>query len=107
MQRRNILKITLCHLLICLSLAVLVFGCIIGEKSGNSTVIIFSVILFAVALAAIVYIDYSLGKYECKACGRKFSPSFSEYFFAPHIFSKRKLKCPECGEKGYFKRNIE
>ena len=39
--------------------------------------------------------------YICPECHHIFKPSFKEMFFANHTPKTRKLKCPNCGHKGF------
>lgn len=58
----------------------------------------------SIALAtAIVAVDYKTSKWKCRFCGEEFKAPFGEYFFAAHTPTRRKLMCPICGNKGYFK----
>ncbi|MBQ8849422.1 MAG: helix-turn-helix domain-containing protein [Clostridia bacterium] len=51
-------------------------------------------------------LEMSAGTYECKHCGTRFVPTFGAYLAGPHTLTRRYLKCPECGKKGYFKRRL-
>ena len=44
--------------------------------------------------------------FTCPKCGAKQIPSFWEWFFVPHIFSTRYLKCqnPECKKHSWMRR---
>ena len=52
---------------------------------------------------AIVAVDYKTSKWKCRYCESEFKAPFAEYFFAAHTPTRRKLMCPVCGNKGYFK----
>ena len=52
---------------------------------------------------AIVAVDYKNSKWNCHYCGEKFKAPFSDYFFAAHTPTRRRLNCPTCGNKGFFK----
>lgn len=51
-------------------------------------------------------LEMSAGTYECKHCGTRFVPTFGAYLAGPHTLTRRYLKCPKCGKKGYFKRRL-
>ena len=58
----------------------------------------------AIAVAgAIAAVDYKTSKWKCRYCESEFKAPFAEYFFAAHTPTRRKLMCPICGNKGYFK----
>ena len=42
--------------------------------------------------------------FTCKHCGEKHVPSFYAWFFVPHIFSSRLLRCPRCHKISYMRR---
>lgn len=39
--------------------------------------------------------------YVCPKCNHIFKPSFKEMFWANHTPTTRKLRCPDCGHKGF------
>ena len=44
------------------------------------------------------------GAFECPHCNNRFVPTTKEYVFSVHTISKRKLKCPKCGEYSYCRK---
>lgn len=71
-----------------------------NEKMGLSVGLGIS----AIAVASVLTIrDYKNSEWECNECGEKFKSTFMNYCLAPHTLKKRKLECPFCGNKGYFK----
>ena len=44
---------------------------------------------------------YKSTKYICPECNAVFRPKFKNFFFSKHTSKTRKLKCEECGHKGY------
>ena len=79
---------------------------LVSSSVGFFLTFISMVLLFAVVVVA-VKVDYSVGSYVCTKCGNKFNPTFNAYLFAPHIFSSRCLKCPECKNKSWCKKIIK
>ena len=57
-------------------------------------------------LAVIGLLDWSAGTYECPHCGKRFVPTFKQYFLGPHTLTKRSLKCPHCGKRSYCNRRL-
>lgn len=67
-------------------------------------VIATTVIAGGIAVAAVL--DMSAGSFECGKCGMRFVPTPAAYIAGPHTITKRKLKCPGCGEATYCKRRL-
>lgn len=59
--------------------------------------------MIAVIIAGVLISAYYFNsvKYICPHCHTVFKPKFKEAFFAFHTPKARKLKCPNCGHKGY------
>lgn len=59
--------------------------------------------MIAVIIAGVLISTYYFNsvKYICPHCHTVFKPKFKEAFFAFHTPKARKLKCPNCGHKGY------
>ena len=84
----------------------IVSGAIIMEKMMPLGIVLM-VSGFALMIACCVVglnIEHKAGYYECPKCGEKYVPTFKSVFFAPHIGTTRRMKCPYCGEKGYHKK---
>lgn len=62
------------------------------------------VMLGGIVLAAAL--DWNAGTYECRKCGKRFTPTMSAYINGPHSITTRRLKCPYCGQKSYCKRRL-
>lgn len=69
--------------------------------------IVFSVIICSLGIGACCVLTVDAGVYECPNCGRKFVPSMKDFIFGAHTFTKRKLKCPECGKKSFCKKRLK
>ncbi len=54
-----------------------------------------------------LFVDCSIGYYQCEECGEKFVPKFgANYFFAVHKPDSRKIRCPKCGKNCWCKHNL-
>ena len=89
-----------------LSLALLIISAIISEKGllpTKSAAALAAVSTISVIIAVIysTKVDYETGVYECPKCERTFKPTLKAYIFGQHTIRKRRLKCPECGEKSW------
>ncbi len=56
-------------------------------------------ICFFGALVAVMEGERTIGWYKCGRCGEKFVPSFRQYLWGEHLWTKRRLRCPHCGQR--------
>lgn len=63
-------------------------------------------LVIAIDIGVAVVLDREAGSFECPRCGNRFSPSMKSYVMGPHTITKRKLRCPECGESSYCKHRL-
>jgi transcriptional regulator with XRE-family HTH domain len=64
-------------------------------------VIGFILIVWGIIIACIL--DKEAGAFECPACHDRFVPDMKDYIMAPHTITKRRLRCPKCGETHWCK----
>ncbi|HNX16603.1 MAG TPA: helix-turn-helix domain-containing protein [Bacilli bacterium] len=69
--------------------------------------IVFGFLLFIPSVAFCLLIEQKAGYYECKKCGHRFIPTYSQVFWAPHSGRTRWMKCPHCHEKSWCKKVIK
>jgi transcriptional regulator with XRE-family HTH domain len=58
-------------------------------------------IVWGIIIACIL--DKEAGAFECPACHDRFVPDMKDYIMAPHTITKRRLRCPKCGETHWCK----
>jgi len=68
--------------------------------------LVISLIVIAGGIGVTAVLDMSAGTFECKHCGTRFVPTPGAYISAPHTITKRKLKCPDCGEISYCRKRL-
>lgn len=68
--------------------------------------IAFSVATAAAGIGAAAALEVKAGHFECLHCKALFVPTMSEYVKGYRTFTKRKLRCPECGRSGMCKHRI-
>ncbi len=61
-------------------------------------------VIFAFGVGNAVMIEQIAGYYECPNCHHKYVPTYQSVFLAPHMGRTRKMKCPECGKRGWQKK---
>lgn len=66
----------------------------------------FGVVLFIISITIALIIEQKAGYYECKNCGHRYVPTFSQVLLAPHINRSRYMKCPNCHKRTYNKKVI-
>lgn len=57
--------------------------------------------VLALGIAIACILDRDAGTFECPTCKKRFIPGMKEYVMAPHTFTKRRLRCPQCGSLSY------
>ncbi|MCI8960318.1 MAG: hypothetical protein HFG62_14530 [Lachnospiraceae bacterium] len=74
-------------------------------KSWMRGLLIFSAsIVMALGIGAACVLDREAGAFQCPACRTRFVPSMKDYLMGPHTLTRRRLKCPNCGERSYCKK---
>ena len=68
--------------------------------------IVGAAVLIIVGLIGLTLLDCNVGYFECKECGERFIPTFSQYLFGIHTTTKRYLKCPKCGKKSWCSKRM-
>lgn len=83
----------------------------VAALSGISTtlrivLIVISLMIAVLGVSVGCILDRETGFYECKYCGKRFIPSMKDYVKGVHGLSKRWLRCPSCGKKGFFSKKL-
>ena len=76
---------------------------LLKECTKQAVATTISAVIAVGAAAMISCVTLKAGEYECPRCGEKFTPTMFEYVKAVHMFNKRKLRCPVCGNKSFCK----
>lgn len=63
--------------------------------------ILFAIILFIASVILLCALSNSMGNFQCKHCGHKFTPTLSAFVWGAHTLKKRYLKCPCCLKKSF------
>ena len=66
-----------------------------------------SLLILIIACVCAVVIESHVGHHVCKNCNHEFHPDFKTLTLAPHIGTTRYLKCPQCNEKSWCKKEID
>ena len=64
-------------------------------------------IVFAFGVGNAIKIEQIAGYYECSKCNHKYVPTYQSVFWAQHMGRTRKMKCPNCGKKGWHKKVLK
>ena len=72
----------------------------------KTSLTIFGFAVFITGIALAVILDREAGSFECPACKARFTPTMYEYIMGAHTLTKRKLKCPNCGQTHYCKHRL-
>ena len=68
--------------------------------------IVFAIVVAAVGIGAAGVLENDAGWWECPHCKAEFKASMKDYVKGYHTFTKRRLKCPECGKTSMCKHKI-
>lgn len=66
----------------------------------------FGVVVVIVGIGIAVVLDREAGTYECPSCDTRFVPDMTAYIMGPHTLTKRRLKCPNCGQVHYCRKRL-
>ena len=76
------------------------------EEWLKTLLVLIGMIPLLVAAPFMLKIEQTAGYYECKKCGHKFIPTYSQVFWAVHFGRSRNMKCPHCNQRSYCKKVI-
>ena len=68
--------------------------------------IVFAVVIAAFGIGAASILENEASYFVCPHCKAEFKASMNDYVNGYHTFTKRYLKCPECGKSGMCKHKI-
>ncbi len=68
------------------------------------TIICVSTIIFSIAGFIALKFEVDAGYFECQKCHHKYTPTYMQILFAPHIVAIRYFKCPKCGKRSWNKK---
>ncbi len=110
-NRENKKKLSLfitCALLTVVSVTSLVMLASFLDVSTPIRIILiaFALLTAIKGLAAASILELDAGEYLCPKCNHYFVPTMKAYINGPHTLTKRRLKCPSCGQKSYCKHVI-
>lgn len=89
-------------LLVCVLLA----GYLLMPTWLQICLIVYGFIVTIFGLGVAIYYDIKAGLFECRRCGKKFTPSTSAYILGLHSATTRFLKCPHCGKRSFCKKRL-
>lgn len=106
-KKRLALSIVVACMSIFSAIAIILLGALLSAPIWlRISCIVFSAIIIALGIGVCCALTVDAGVYECPNCGGKFIPSMKDFISGAHTFTKRKLKCPECGKKSYCKKRF-
>ena len=77
----------------------------IGTPIRIALILIGCTVMFGGVFIA-AYLEMTSGYFECAKCGEYFVPSKLSYLLVPHTPTRRRLRCPHCGEKSWCYRRL-
>jgi len=106
-KKRLIISVIISTLTILSGLAVILLGSMLFTPDWlKICCIVFALITVVLGIGVCCVLTIDAGVYVCPVCGEKFVPTMKDFIFGVHTFTKRKLKCPQCGKKSYCKKRF-
>ena len=66
--------------------------------------IVLAFVIMAGGIAIAAALEMRDAVFECKNCNKRFIPTKGAYIMGMHTITRRRLRCPHCGEKTWAKR---
>lgn len=85
---------------------ILLSGFLELETSLRIGLIIIAIVVLVMGIGLCCYIDIDAGYYECPNCHERFVPTMGKYIMGDHTLTRRRLKCPKCGEIHLCKKRL-
>ena len=107
-NKRHMLLSVICVVITIIAVCALIIiaSFIVMPAAARIAVIAFAAAVMLLGIWAAAVLDVNAGHYECPNCQALFVPSMGEYVKGYHTFTKRRLKCPVCGETGMCRRRV-
>ena len=106
-KKKIILSAVVCFLTILSGVTMIVLsGALEMETWLRVLLILISLTVVFGGIGVAVVLDVTAGTYECPDCHTRFVPTTAAYIAGPHTITKRKLKCPDCGNISYCKKRL-
>ncbi len=80
----------------------------LGEMAEwmRMTLILIGFIPFMIMVPFAIRIEQTAGYYECPKCKYRYIPTYPSVLWAQHFGRTRKMRCPNCHQKGWHKKVI-
>ena len=78
----------------------------VTDTLWRAVLIIVSVVVFLADAHCALWLEQSVGYYECPHCKTRYVPTMAAVFLAPHIGRTRYMKCPHCGRRAFQKKAL-
>ena len=107
-NKRNLFLSVVCGILTIIAVCALIIIASFVEMpvAARVGVVVFAVVTAAVGTGAACVLDVKAGYYECPHCKALFVPKVKAYVKGYHTITKRRLKCPECGQTGMCRHRV-
>lgn len=106
-KRLLVMEIVLGILAILPLVAAVIIASIVPMEEWKSGLLVgLSLIPLLIATPFAIKIEQKAGYYECRKCGNRHVPRYSNVFLAMHINRTRYMRCPKCGKMSWQKKVI-
>lgn len=87
-----------------LILGLLAIAFLIPEGIQLLVAIILDCLIFLPSCFYALFLEISVGGYECKDCGHQVVPTYVKALFSMHMGTTRYLHCPHCGRRTWHRK---
>ena len=107
-NRLRMAQSIVCSAVTVIAVAALVFlaSFLALPSAARIGLLVFAVAAGVAGLWAAATLEVRAGYYECPSCKAKFVPTMPEYVKGYHTLTKRRLTCPQCGERNMCRHKL-
>ncbi len=87
-----------------LIVSAIIAGAMPMEEWAQVIIVLAGLVPLLIATPFMLMIEQKAGYYECRKCGHRYVPKYSNVFMAAHVNRTRYMRCPKCNQKSWQKK---